>query len=232
MTPAIAKERARLLRQELAAAGFDVPHSLTLELVAHQHGFRDWNTLAATQNQIRSVPPRVERDDYVHASSPITLGELRLAMEGRPDDTPVLVSHPDEPGGTRSSSLPAVSAVVRPSLLHDQQPALTVAGDFPSGTYLLPRRLTLELSGIEVDEESEVAAAIKAVEAAIDALGYRDEWWMSNDVETGGGLIWQFRANGEVPLTAIEAAVRRATARHSASGWVVAATEFGRGDSP
>lgn len=38
---------ARLLREDLAAAGFAVPHGLALELVAHQFGSRDWTVLAA-----------------------------------------------------------------------------------------------------------------------------------------------------------------------------------------
>ncbi|WP_203784685.1 glyoxalase superfamily protein [Paractinoplanes rishiriensis] len=42
-----AKRLAKLLREDLAAGGFDIPHSLALELVAHQLGTRDWNVLAA-----------------------------------------------------------------------------------------------------------------------------------------------------------------------------------------
>jgi catechol 2,3-dioxygenase-like lactoylglutathione lyase family enzyme len=42
-----AKKLAKLLREDLAAAGFAVPHSLALELIAHQVGAKDWNVLAA-----------------------------------------------------------------------------------------------------------------------------------------------------------------------------------------
>ncbi len=35
------------LRERLAAGGVEVPHGRALELVAHQLGYRDWNTLAA-----------------------------------------------------------------------------------------------------------------------------------------------------------------------------------------
>ncbi|HEX8343409.1 MAG TPA: glyoxalase superfamily protein [Actinoplanes sp.] len=42
-----AKRLAKLLRDDLAAAGLSIPHSLALELVAHQVGARDWNVLAA-----------------------------------------------------------------------------------------------------------------------------------------------------------------------------------------
>ena len=41
------KAMARRLRTALAARGLDIPHSEALELVAHQLGARDWNTLAA-----------------------------------------------------------------------------------------------------------------------------------------------------------------------------------------
>ncbi|MEW1960435.1 glyoxalase superfamily protein [Kineococcus sp. NPDC059986] len=42
-----AKNAAQVLRRDLAARGLDVTHSAALELVAHQAGFRDWNTAAA-----------------------------------------------------------------------------------------------------------------------------------------------------------------------------------------
>lgn len=42
-----AKEFAKLLREDLAAAGVEITHSLALELVAHQLGTKDWNVLAA-----------------------------------------------------------------------------------------------------------------------------------------------------------------------------------------
>ncbi|ABS03726.1 glyoxalase superfamily protein [Kineococcus radiotolerans] len=62
MTPpptpvARAKDLAKLLRSDLAAAGIDVPHSLALELIAHQHGARDWNTLAATAGAHTAAAP-------------------------------------------------------------------------------------------------------------------------------------------------------------------------------
>jgi catechol 2,3-dioxygenase-like lactoylglutathione lyase family enzyme len=42
-----AKKLAKLLRDDLAAAGFSIPHSLALELIAHQFSAKDWNVLAA-----------------------------------------------------------------------------------------------------------------------------------------------------------------------------------------
>jgi catechol 2,3-dioxygenase-like lactoylglutathione lyase family enzyme len=42
-----AKRLAKLLRDDLAAAGLTITHSLALELIAHQFDTRDWNVLAA-----------------------------------------------------------------------------------------------------------------------------------------------------------------------------------------
>ncbi|WP_432563051.1 glyoxalase superfamily protein [Kineococcus sp. SYSU DK003] len=52
-----AKDLAKLLRSDLTTAGIDVPHSLALELIAHQHGVRDRNTLAATANAHTAAAP-------------------------------------------------------------------------------------------------------------------------------------------------------------------------------
>lgn len=52
-----AKRLARLLREDLAAAGFAVPHSLALELVAHQCGTKDWNVLAALLGKAPTSAP-------------------------------------------------------------------------------------------------------------------------------------------------------------------------------
>lgn len=51
-----AKRLAKLLREDLTAAGFDIPHSLALELVAHQVGAKDWNLLAA---EVRRGAPAI-----------------------------------------------------------------------------------------------------------------------------------------------------------------------------
>ena len=42
-----AKTQARLLRIELANKGISISHSQSLERIAQQLGFRDWNTAAA-----------------------------------------------------------------------------------------------------------------------------------------------------------------------------------------
>lgn len=50
-----AKDQAKRLRAKLAEDGAPVGHAKSLELVAHQHGFRDWNTMFAA---IGNGPPK------------------------------------------------------------------------------------------------------------------------------------------------------------------------------
>ncbi|NVO56174.1 hypothetical protein HW561_10275 [Rhodobacteraceae bacterium B1Z28] len=56
------KVQAKRLRDRLRGAGVQLSHSETLELVAHQHGAKDWNTLhAMAGNRMRlGVGDRVE----------------------------------------------------------------------------------------------------------------------------------------------------------------------------
>ena len=56
------KEQAKKLRQELALSGTAITHGRSLELLARQHGYRDWNTLHAA---IGTRPP----------ASPVTAGQ-------------------------------------------------------------------------------------------------------------------------------------------------------------
>jgi len=49
-----AKEQAKRLRIKIAEDGASIGHAKSLELVAHQHGFRDWNTMVAA---IGNGPP-------------------------------------------------------------------------------------------------------------------------------------------------------------------------------
>lgn len=41
------KQQARRLRQSMAGDGVTLSHAQSLEAVAHQHGYRDWNTARA-----------------------------------------------------------------------------------------------------------------------------------------------------------------------------------------
>lgn len=57
------KVQAKSLRNALAAAGQDVSHARSLELLAKQMGHRDWNTLhAATGN---APPPIVQLGQHI-----------------------------------------------------------------------------------------------------------------------------------------------------------------------
>jgi len=53
-TLAAAKSQAKRLRERLAAEDMPISHGHALELVAHQHGFRDWNAFHAA---IGNRPP-------------------------------------------------------------------------------------------------------------------------------------------------------------------------------
>lgn len=53
------KSQAKALRQALAASGQEISHGQALELVAQQHGARDWNTLHARLTR-RNAPPRLD----------------------------------------------------------------------------------------------------------------------------------------------------------------------------
>lgn len=54
-----AKAQAKTLRARLEAEGLSIGHGKSLELVAHQYGFRDWNTLHAAIGNRPVVPWRV-----------------------------------------------------------------------------------------------------------------------------------------------------------------------------
>lgn len=53
-TSAEAKQQPRRLRADLVAQGSVISHAQALEMVAHQHGFRDWNAFHAA---IGNRPP-------------------------------------------------------------------------------------------------------------------------------------------------------------------------------
>jgi len=57
------KQMAKRLRAKLDGEGTPVTHSKSLELIAHQHGYRDWNALSAAvgkdEQRERSVGDRV-----------------------------------------------------------------------------------------------------------------------------------------------------------------------------
>jgi len=58
------KAQARALRQALQADGMPVSHAKALELIAHQYGARDWNTLHARLTR-RNAPSEIALGDRV-----------------------------------------------------------------------------------------------------------------------------------------------------------------------
>lgn len=56
MTLAEAKAQARALRAALQGQGRVISHAQALEMIAHQHGARDWNALHARLSQQPSPP--------------------------------------------------------------------------------------------------------------------------------------------------------------------------------
>ena len=51
------KKQAKTLRSSLAESGTTISHSQALEMVAHQQGYRDWNTLHGAIGQQSPQPP-------------------------------------------------------------------------------------------------------------------------------------------------------------------------------
>lgn len=55
------KAQAKRLRSRLQSSGTDISHSAALELIAHQNGARDWNTLRASVGNMPPLPKVGER---------------------------------------------------------------------------------------------------------------------------------------------------------------------------
>jgi hypothetical protein len=67
------KAEARALREAGAAAGAPLAHGAALEAVAHSHGYRDWNTAAASLPERIAVPVQVgQRVKGTYLSRPFT----------------------------------------------------------------------------------------------------------------------------------------------------------------
>lgn len=70
-TPDRAKAMARALRADLAADGHAVTHARALELVAHAHGLRDWNALAAARPAVPAPGSDASRPPGLGAAVPV-----------------------------------------------------------------------------------------------------------------------------------------------------------------
>lgn len=75
------KSHARRLREALAADGMTISHGKALELVARQHGVRDWNTLAARKENGTAPADKPES----RPAAPFAVGErVEGRFNGRP----------------------------------------------------------------------------------------------------------------------------------------------------
>jgi hypothetical protein len=218
-----AKRLAKLLRADLATAGISISHSSALELIAHQHGAKDWNTYSAISGDSAAAEEAVEVEWVRHTGRPMTIGELRAAMTGLPDDVPVLISHPDEAGHDAARLLiHGSSARVRPNPYGSGR-ALAIEGELPPGIYQRARRLTLTVTGLPTGEDGTVAhELVKAVEAATAPLNHRG----ATNVELGpesGTISWTWTARN-VALAALADTARQAIQRLDPGHWSLAET--------
>lgn len=224
-----AKQLARLLRTDLAAAGITISHSSALELIAHQHGARDWNTYSATSGARpaavgdREVAERSAEVEWVrHTSRPMTVGELQAAMTGLPDDVPILVSHPDEAGRDAARILIyGSSAWVRPNP-YGSGTALTIEGELPTGVHQRARRLTLTVTGLPTGEDDLAHGLREAVEAATAPLNHGGSTSVENQPESGT-MSWTWTARN-IPLAELADAARQAIQRRNPGHWRLAET--------
>jgi len=89
------KAQAKRLREKLRSSGVDIGHSKSLELLAQQHGMRDWNTLCAQAgNRLHlRVGERVQ-GRYLGQGFTATIRGLTLLGEG---EQRRITLHFDEP---------------------------------------------------------------------------------------------------------------------------------------
>ncbi|MFI5571553.1 glyoxalase superfamily protein [Streptomyces sp. NPDC051740] len=80
-----AKKLVKVLREDLAAAGIEIPYSLALELIAHQFGAKDWNVLTALagRSSAPAIGPGVPvlRVTSVSQVLPFYLGYLGFTLD-------------------------------------------------------------------------------------------------------------------------------------------------------
>lgn len=81
-----AKAQARALRSDLAAKGREITHSAALELIAHSHGYRDWNAFHAAIGNTPRPPVHVGQvvpGRYLKQPFMAEVTGLRQLSEGR-----------------------------------------------------------------------------------------------------------------------------------------------------
>ncbi|WP_316860127.1 glyoxalase superfamily protein [uncultured Cohaesibacter sp.] len=91
-----AKRQAKLLRSELQKDGINIAHSKSLELIAQQYGYRDWNTLFAQYgNQLSRDWQIGDRVSGLYLSQPFEA--IILAVQKLADGRHRLTFQFDEP---------------------------------------------------------------------------------------------------------------------------------------
>jgi hypothetical protein len=92
------KDQAKRLRTTLSASGTVLSHGRALELLAHQHGYKDWNTLHAAIGN-RPPPSPVAVGDHVrgHYLGQAFEGEVIGLQHMEPSDKYRVTLKFDEP---------------------------------------------------------------------------------------------------------------------------------------
>lgn len=142
-----------------------------------------------------------------------------LAAKDDPHATGSPITLPDAEG-LSSSGMHAGAADVRPNLLNKRRPALEIRGDNKTGGYLVPRRLVLELSGLPAGGGPIVQEVIGAVSEAVDELGFPGKLSMGTNIHPGV-VTWMHMATDDLPLSAVEDAIRRTVQRHDPGTWTL-----------
>ena len=93
----------------------------------------------AVGDQAEATPGHVT---VLHQARALTAGDLRAALIGIPDDQPVALDVPLDPGGLVLQRYVLTSTAAAVLLLADEDevldPSLVLRGDFPTGVYEIP----------------------------------------------------------------------------------------------
>ena len=90
------KAQAKRLRARLHDSGTNISHSEALELIAHQNGARDWNTLRASAGNMPPLPKVGERVTGRYLGQPFA-GVVRGITQMSASDQYRITLHFDEP---------------------------------------------------------------------------------------------------------------------------------------
>jgi hypothetical protein len=209
----LAKKLAKRLRSDLAEAGIEITHSFALELIAHQHGVRDWNELSARSSH---GPGQSQTVDVV--TQPMTVGELRGLLEGVPDHAEMHATHPDGPlPSATATMLPATGGHVRHDPLRDVD-QFVLLSEFGTGRYQAPAEATFEVERL-TEEAEDAEQLFEAVSAATEHLRGGAAYRAGRD-DDAGRITWTWTSDS-TPLAPILDAARKAFSGLHPRGWRV-----------